>query len=438
MHTTQNIVALKAPNESLGKGHILQIYNMDQKKKLKHIELSENIVYWRWVSTSKLAIVTGTSVYHINIDDEASKEVKILDRSGGLVENPTTQIIGYCLEPAEKWSALFGISTPDQGKTINGHIQLYLIEGGKQQLLEGHACTFGKAYIHNDSFQSTLFCFVEKKQGEAISKVHINEISAAPEGFTKHKKNTEIQYDPSFPSDFPISLNVSEKYGLLYIVTKFGFLYVYEMISCEQIFKARLSQEPIFVVAKNSVNDGILAITKSGSLIGGVVDESMLLPTIMNAKHIPNVKQLAFQIAGRYKLPGVDNMFIEQFNTLLISGDYAGAAQVASQSPGALIRNQETIQKFKSLPQMPNQPQPLLIYFQKLLEKGKLNKLETLELCVPVLSQGKIDLVSNWVNNNKLENCQELGEMVVKFDKHLALKIYTEGKFNQKAVQLMM
>lgn len=180
MHLSQNIVALKAPNEALGRGHILQIYNMDQKKKLKHIELSENIVYWRWVSTSKLAIVTGSSVYHINIDDEASKEVKIMDRSGGLVENPTTQIIGYCLEPAEKWSALFGISTPDQGKTINGHIQLYLIEGGRQQMLEGHACTFGKGYIHNETVQSTLFCFVEKKQGEAVSKVHINEISPTP------------------------------------------------------------------------------------------------------------------------------------------------------------------------------------------------------------------------------------------------------------------
>jgi clathrin heavy chain len=89
------------------------------------------------------------------------------------------------------------------------------------------------------------------------------------------------------------------------------------MISCEQIFRTRLSQEPIFVVTKNNVNDGILAITKSGSLIGGVVDESTLLPTIMNAKNIPNAKQLAFQIAGRYKLPGVENMFIEQFNTLL-------------------------------------------------------------------------------------------------------------------------
>lgn len=51
---------------------------------------------------------------------------------------------------------------------------------------------------------------------------------------------------------------------------------------------------------------------------------------------------------------------------------------------------------------MPGQPQALLIYFQKLLERGKLNKLETLELCGPVVAQGKIDLVRNWVNGNKL------------------------------------
>ena len=74
-------------------------------------------------------------------------------------------------------------------------------------------------------------------------------------------------------------------------------------------------------------------------------------------------------------------------------------------SPGALLRNAETINKFKGLPQIPGQPQPLLIYFQKLLEKGKLNKLETIELCGPVLAQGKIDLVKTWASGSKLDSC---------------------------------
>lgn len=103
-------------------------------------------MFWKWASNKILAVVTTTSVYHVNIANENAKEVKVFDRAGDLKED---QIIGYVLAPDEKWGALFGISSPDGGKTINGHIQLYFIEGGKQQLLEGHACTFGQAYIHN-------------------------------------------------------------------------------------------------------------------------------------------------------------------------------------------------------------------------------------------------------------------------------------------------
>jgi hypothetical protein len=42
---------------------------MDKKEKLKHLEFLEQVVYWKWVNNSKLAIVTGTSVYHININN---------------------------------------------------------------------------------------------------------------------------------------------------------------------------------------------------------------------------------------------------------------------------------------------------------------------------------------------------------------------------------
>ena len=281
-----------------------------------------------------------------------------------------------------------------------------------------------------------MFCFVERKSGEANSTVHVTEISPPPEGFQKFKKSNQIVYDPEAPSDFPISLFVAEKYGMLYIITKFGFVYIYELTTCEQIFKTRISNGAIFVAAKNYNNDGILAMNKSGSLFGGLIDENSLLMHLMNnCKHIPNVQQLAFTIAGRYNLPGVDNMFVNQFNNFIVNGDYANAAKIASMSPGTLLRNQETIQKFKSLPQVPGQPQPLLIYFQKLLEKGKLSKLETMELCGPVLNQGRIELVKNWVNGGKLDCSEEFGDLVSKHDKATALKIYQDGKIHKKVVQ---
>ncbi len=173
MHISENIISLKAPNEPAG--HILQIFNLNSKAKLKHVEFPENIVFWKWVNANILAIVTTSAVYHVNISND-SKEVKVFDRAPELKDD---QIIGYVLGPDEKWGALFGISTPD-GKTINGRIQLYFIEGARHQMLEGHACAFGRAYLHNESHKSNIFCFVERKANEKNSSVHITEISAPP------------------------------------------------------------------------------------------------------------------------------------------------------------------------------------------------------------------------------------------------------------------
>lgn len=103
-----------------------------------------------------------------------------MDRTGPLGPENAVQIIGYGLENSEKWCALYGISTPDGGRTINGHIQLFLIEAAKQQVLEGHCCTFGEAFVHSDDFKSSLFCFVERKQGESVSRLHITEIGVPP------------------------------------------------------------------------------------------------------------------------------------------------------------------------------------------------------------------------------------------------------------------
>lgn len=66
MHIKENIVALKASMEG-GKGHILQIFNMDKKQKLTNIEFPDNIVFWRWIAEDLLAVVTTASVYHVSI-----------------------------------------------------------------------------------------------------------------------------------------------------------------------------------------------------------------------------------------------------------------------------------------------------------------------------------------------------------------------------------
>lgn len=113
MHLTENIIALKAKQQT-GTGHVVQVFNMTKKEKLKDLSFTENVVHWKWISEKKLAIVTTTSVYHVDITNPNENQVKILDRFGNIAAE-NVQIIGYTVEANEKWCALFGISTPDGG-----------------------------------------------------------------------------------------------------------------------------------------------------------------------------------------------------------------------------------------------------------------------------------------------------------------------------------
>jgi clathrin heavy chain len=65
-------------------------------------------------------------------------------------------------------------------------------------------------------------------------------------------------------------------------------------------------------------------------------------------------------------------------------GDYAGAARVAKDSPGTSIRNNDTLNRLKSLPSTGGAP-PITIYFSTILETSKLNEVESLVLAGPIL-----------------------------------------------------
>ena len=143
MHPSQNIISVRARKDG-NSGTIIQIFNLDTRDKLKHIDMNEVVIYWRWASNDKLALVTSTAVYIVNLKNPNENEVKLMDRSGNLAD-PGVQIINFALDPYEKWASLTGINSPDGGKTINGNIQLFLIDGARQQLLQGPERRFVEA-----------------------------------------------------------------------------------------------------------------------------------------------------------------------------------------------------------------------------------------------------------------------------------------------------
>lgn len=67
-----------------------------------------------------------------------------------------------------------------------------------------------------------------------------------------------------------------------------------------------------------------------------------------------------------------------------------------------MLRTPQTIQRFQQVPSQQGQTSPLLQYFGILLDQGKLNKFESLELCKPVLQQGRKQLLEKWLKEEKV------------------------------------
>lgn len=82
MNPTEKILALKGtlPVTSehqfnayaLVAGQQLQIFNIAEKKRLKTHQLNEPVIFWKWISSNTLGLVTATAVHHWSIDGTRS------------------------------------------------------------------------------------------------------------------------------------------------------------------------------------------------------------------------------------------------------------------------------------------------------------------------------------------------------------------------------
>lgn len=98
--------------------------------------------------------------------------------------------------------------------------------------------------------------------------------------------------------DFPVLMQACEKYGVVFIITKMGYFYMYEISQGSLLFRQKLTDSLIFVATKNPNTDGMICINKAGSVVSINVDENNFIPYIMNVlKHIPDNTGLAFKIA---------------------------------------------------------------------------------------------------------------------------------------------
>jgi len=418
MNPASKVIALKA-------GKTLQIFNIEMKSKMKAHNMTDDVQFWKWISVNTVALATDTAVYHWSMEGD-SQPLKMFDRHSSLAG---CQIINYRTDAAQQWLLLIGISA--QQNRVVGAMQLYSVERKVSQPIEGHAAAFSQFKLNGNTKESTLFCFAVR--GAQGGKLHVIEVGTPPAGNTAYpKKAVDVFFPPEAQNDFPVAMQVGPKYDVIYLITKYGYIHLYDIETGTCIYMNRISGDTIFVTAPHEATSGIIGVNRKGQVLSVGVEEPNIIPYITTTLQNPD---LALRMASRNNLPGAEDLFVRKFNTLFQNGNYAEAAKVAANAPKDILRTPQTIQRFQQVPAQPNQTSPLLQYFSILLDQGKLNKYESLELCRPALQQGRKQLLEKWLKEEKLECSEELGDLVKPADPTVALSVYLRANVPQKVIQ---
>ncbi|XP_018326651.1 clathrin heavy chain [Agrilus planipennis] len=424
MNPASKVIALKGKT-GVEAQKSLQIFNIEMKSKMKAHTMNEDVIFWKWISLNTLALVTETSVYHWSMEGD-SQPVKMFDRHSSL---NGCQIINYRTDPKQNWLLLVGISA--QQSRVVGAMQLYSVERKCSQPIEGHAASFATFKMEGNPKPSTLFCFaVRTVQG---GKLHIIEVGQSPQGNQPFpKKTVDVFFPPEAQNDFPVAMQVSTKYDVIYLITKYGYIHLYDIETGTCIYMNRISSDTIFVTAPHETTGGIIGVNRRGQVLSVTIDEDNLIKYVNTVLHNAD---LALRLAVRNNLAGAEDLFVSKFQTLFQSGQYAEAAKVAANAPKGILRTPSTIQMFQQVPTPAGQNSPLLQYFGILLDQGQLNMYESLELCKPVLLQGRKQLLEKWLKEEKLTCSEELGDLVKQADPTLALSVYLRANVPAKVIQ---
>ncbi|NXI60204.1 CLH1 protein, partial [Chloroceryle aenea] len=347
-----------------------------------------------------------------------SQPQKMFDRHASLAG---CQIINYRTDEHQKWLLLIGISA--QQNRVVGAMQLYSVDRKVSQPIEGHAAAFAEFKIEGNAKPSTLFCFAVRSP--AGGKLHIIEVGQPATGNQPFvKKAVDVFFPPEAQTDFPVAMQPLKAHRE-YTKPIFNlFWYRTAWAGCVAIWLLYFT-----VAVERTV---LLNISCPFQVLSVCVEEDNIVNYATNVLQNPD---LGLRMAIRSNLAGAEELFARKFNTLFAQGSYADAAKVAASAPKGILRTSDTIRKFQSVPAQPGQASPLLQYFGILLDQGQLNKFESLELCRPVLQQGRKQLLEKWLKEDKLECSEELGDLVKTADPTLALSVYLRANVPNKVIQ---
>ena len=128
--------------------------------------------------------------------------------------------------------------------------------------------------------------------GSISSKLHVIELGAQAGQSPFQKRQAELFFPPDFVDDFPVSLHISEKYGVIYVVTKNGLLFVYDLETATAVYRNKVSNDPIFIACGSPSKGGIYVVNRRGQVLLINLNEPAVVPFISG--QLSNVESVSY------------------------------------------------------------------------------------------------------------------------------------------------
>jgi clathrin heavy chain len=158
-----------------------------------------------------------------------------------------------------------------------------------------------------------LFCFVKYAAG-AAPEVTIMEIGRDRNAGAPFRPTPVALPQPpeAAGGDFPVALQASKKHDMLYIFTKMGYAYLFDVHTCSALARVKVSDTPIFATHVHEASGGVVAVAaRTGNVSLCTLNEGALVGYVM--KQLGRA-DLAMALAGRLGLAGADDLYGAEFD----------------------------------------------------------------------------------------------------------------------------
>ncbi|GFY82126.1 clathrin, heavy chain [Actinidia rufa] len=239
-------------------------------------------------------------------------------------------------DPEKTKNFLMEVKLPDARPLINVCDRFGFVPDLTHYLYSNNMLRYIEGYVQKDCLRGRRYGLEEESKKRIMSKTR-------RPSFTK--KQADLFFPPDFGDDFHVAMQISHKYSLIYVITKLGLLFVYDLDTATAVYRNRISPDPIFLTAEASSVGGFYAINRRGQVLLATVNEATIVPFVSGQL---NNLELAVNLAKRGNVPGAENLVVQRFQELFAQTKYKEAAELAAESPQGILRTPEIVAKFQA------------------------------------------------------------------------------------------